>query len=278
MSKLPIARRTLAAPAPPVSGVGVRSGRDITVTLKPAAFGHGLTVRRSDLGVEYPLHLDNTLNLPTCTAVGTSTQDATLFVEHLMAVLHVHRITDLTVELDGPEIPLLDGSAAPWNALVCEAGTQELGGSVEPVVVSEKLRVGVDERWIEARPADVATFCFDLQYDHPMIRCETAQFSMDADGFARLLAPARTFALKEELDAALAAGELKAGSEENCRIIYRDRVSEPATLPDELARHKVLDMLGDLYLLGRPVIGEIHGFRTGHAQNRELLRALSHVR
>ncbi|NSW54821.1 MAG: UDP-3-O-[3-hydroxymyristoyl] N-acetylglucosamine deacetylase [Armatimonadetes bacterium] len=278
MSKRSIPRCTLAAPAGPVRGVGVRSGRNITVTLRPANSGQGLAIRRSDLGVEYPLHLDNALNLPTCTAVGTSPQDATLFVEHLMAVLHVHRITDLVLELDGPEIPLLDGSAAPWNALVRQAGTRELEGSVEPVVVSENVRLGEGDRWIEARPADAATFCFDLQYDHPMIRCEIARFSMDADGFARMLAPARTFALKEELDAAVAAGELKAGTEENCRIIYQDRVSEPATLPDELARHKVLDMLGDLYLLGRPVIGEIHGYRTGHAQNRELLRALSQVK
>ena len=270
-----LTRRTLRAAAGPVAGVGVRTGREISVRLLPAASGEGLVLRRTDIGARVPLDLDHALDISNCTAVGTSPEDATLFVEHLMAVLHAHRITDLTVEVSGPEIPLLDGSATPWNELVMAAGIEDLPREVEPLVVAQELRIENGDKWLSAKPGPPTSFAYDLEYENPLIGKQFASFEPDTESFAEMLAPARTFALIEEIEQMTAAGLLKGGSEQNCRIVCPDHYSDPPTLPDEFARHKILDMLGDLYLFGRPVVGQVTGSRTGHAHNRALLRRIA---
>ncbi len=275
MSARAIPRRTLSQPAGPITGIGVRSGRDITVCLLPAGPGDGLRIHRTDLGKWVPLHLDYALDLPSCTAVGTGSQDATLFLEHLMAVLHVHAITDLVVEVDGPEIPLLSGSALPWHELVVTAGTRDLEETVEPLVVSQRHRVSTDTKELSAFPWTPPTFTYHLHYDHPMIGSQSVTTGATPEIFASELAPARTFAPVEELDQAREAGLLPAGSEENCLVIYPDRYSAEPTLPEEFARHKIVDLLGDLYLLGRPIVGGVTGVLTGHADNRALLRHIA---
>jgi UDP-3-O-[3-hydroxymyristoyl] N-acetylglucosamine deacetylase len=266
-------RRTLAAASPPITGIGVRSGRDASVRLLPA--DDGLFIHRTDIGARVPLHLDYALGIPSCTAIGTGPQDATLFVEHLMAALHALGITDLTIELDGPEIPLLDGSALPWVSATGDAGLADLPGQVEPLVVTEPIELRDGDKSIAAEAAAVLSLTYALSYANPLIGAEAATFTPGENAFATHLAPARTFALIEEIEQARAAGVLRGGSEGNCRIVYADHMSDEPTLPDEFARHKLLDMMGDLYLLGRPVIGAIRADRTGHAYNRELLRRLA---
>jgi UDP-3-O-[3-hydroxymyristoyl] N-acetylglucosamine deacetylase len=247
----------------------------MTVRFVPAEAGAGLALHRTDLGVTVPLDLDHALDAPSCTAIGTGLADATLFVEHVMAALHIHGLTDLVVEVSGPEIPLLDGTALPWHRLVVDTGVRELDGQVEPLVVRGPVRLEEAGKWIAAVPCERARYEFELCYANPQIGAETAAFEPAAEDFGTMLAPARTFALVEEIEQATAAGLLKGGSEENCRIVYADHVSDPPTLPDEYARHKLLDMLGDLYLAGRPLVGRITGHRTGHGHNRALLRQLA---
>jgi UDP-3-O-[3-hydroxymyristoyl] N-acetylglucosamine deacetylase len=268
-------RKTLAVATAPVTGVGVRTGQPMTVRLLPAESGAGLALARTDLGVSVPLDLRHALDAPSCTAVGTGLADATLFVEHVMATLHIHGLTDLVVEVSGPEIPLLDGTALPWQGAILAAGVRELSGHVEALVVGGPVRLEEGDKWISAHPAAAARYEFELAYANPQIGVEAAIFEPAVEDFATMLAPARTFALVEEIEQAAAAGLLKGGSEENCRIVYADHVSDPPTLPDEYARHKLLDMLGDLYLAGRPIVGRITGHRTGHSHNRALLRQLA---
>lgn len=269
-----LTRKTLGQATAPTRGIGVRSGREITACLLPAEAGAGLSIHRADLGARFPLDLHHALELPNCTAVGTCADDAVMFVEHLMAALHVHGITDLVVEADGPELPLLDGSARAWDRLIRQAGAAELGGEVRPLVVTQTVCIEDGDCSIVAEPASPAEFAYEFEHDHPLLGRQSARFVPGRDEFADSLAPARTFALIEDLRQAQAAGLLRGGSEDNCRIIYADRCSAPPTLEDECARHKLLDMLGDLYLLGRPVWGRITGRRTGHAHNRALLAAL----
>ena len=265
-------RRTIARPVGPICGIGVRTGQQMCVRLSPS--DAGLQIHRTDIDRRIPLHLSHTLDLPNCSAVGTGPEDATMFIEHLMATLYANAITDLLVEVGGPEVPLLDGSAMGWQQAVAEAGAEELPGTVEPLVVGESIHLQDGERWIRAEPAKAPVFSYDLEYSHPLIRRQVASFSPESEDFSQLVARARTFALIEELQQAQAAGLLKGGSEDNCRVIYPDRYSEAPTVPLEFARHKLLDMLGDMYLLSRPVIGSITGYRTGHQHNRELLRRL----
>lgn len=269
-----LASKTLSRPTEAIRGVGVRSGLEITVRLIPAEAGAGLTVHRTDIGARVPLDLRHALELPNCTAVGTCAEDAVMFVEHLMAALHVHGVTDLVVEVDGPELPLLDGSARAWDGLLREAGVEDLGGEVQPIVVTQAVRIEDGEACLVAEPGPPTVFAYELEYAHPLIGRQEARFAPGRDEFAADLAPARTFALIEDLRQAQAAGLVRGGGEENCRIAYAERWSAAPTLPDECARHKILDMLGDLYLLGRPVWGRIKGRRSGHAHNRALLLKL----
>jgi UDP-3-O-[3-hydroxymyristoyl] N-acetylglucosamine deacetylase len=270
-------RRSLAQPAGPVTGLGVRAGFDVSVRLLPAEPGQGLWLERTDLGLRLPLHLSHALDLPSCTAIGTCAEDATLFVEHLMATLHVAGLTDLTVQVSGPEVPLLDGSARMWHELLRQAGVVSFRDPIVPVEVTAPVRLGEQNDtapWITAEPSTVPRFCYELRYDHPMIGRQEAEFTVSQASFGAELAAARTFAPAEELQQSIDAGILKGGSEENCLVIYADHYSAPPNLPDAFARHKIMDMLGDLYLLGRPVWGAISGHRTGHSHNRRLLRSL----
>lgn len=268
-------RSTLHQPTRVVSGIGVRSGLEVSVRLLPGRVGAGLLLRRTDLGRELPLHLSHALDLPNCSAIGTCEADATLFVEHLLAALHVAGVTDGIVEVNGPEIPLLDGSARSWAEAIWEAGVDQSSEPVAPLIVTAPVRIEEDDRWVEALPAAEACFCYELRYDHPLIGAQEACFRPGMDDFAATLAPARTFALEQELQSMQRAGLLKAGSEDNCLIVYSDRLSAQPTLPSEFARHKIVDLLGDLYLLGRPLIAAVRGHRTGHRHNRRLLAQLA---
>lgn len=267
-----LSRKTLAQAVGPISGVGVRTGEQMHVRLLPSR--EGLVIRRTDLDVTTPMDLAHALDLPNCTAIGTDSQDATMFVEHLMAALYANGVTDLLVEVSGPEVPLLDGSAVGWQRAIEEAGLEDLRTPLEPLVVGQTVRVEAGERWISAEPAGEPVFTYDLEYAHPLIGRQVASFVPCSESFSQCVARARTFALIEEVEQGQAAGLLKGGSEDNCRIIYADHYSEAPTVPLEFSRHKLLDMLGDLYLLGTPIIGSITGFRTGHAHNRELLRRI----
>lgn len=267
-------RATLSQPTRLMSGVGVRSGLEVSVRLLPASIGSGLVLRRTDLGLELPLDLAHALDLPNCSAIGTNQADATLFVEHLLAALHVTGITDVVAQVRGPEVPLLDGSALPWAQAIAEAGICASAEEVAPLTVTAPVRIQDADRFIEAIPAPTPCFAYELHYDHPLIGTQQASFCPGADDFATMLAPARTFALEHELRSMQEHGLLRAGGEDNCLVIYPDRLSAAPTLPDEFARHKVLDLLGDLYLLGRPVIATVRGHLTGHLHNRALLARL----
>lgn len=273
---MPVNRKTLQVAAGPVSGVGVRTGEQISVRLVPAGAGEGLRLLRTDSGRWIRVDLAEAPELPNCTALGRPEDPGghVLFVEHLLAALHLAGVSDLTAEVDGPELPLLDGSAAPWYELLRAAGLQELPGEVEPMMVRQEVTVGEEGAQIRALPAAEPDFTYELSHPHPLIGEEVAHFSPGDEEALQGLLTARTFATVEELEGLRSRGLLPAGSEENCLVVYADRTSAPPG-PNGFARHKLQDLVGDLYLLGRPVIGSIRAHRTGHSHNRRLLRLLA---
>ncbi len=254
--------------------MGVRSGREIELRLEPAGTGAGLTLVRSDLGEQWPLDLAHSRPGPGCTISGEG-DAAVCFVEHLLAVLSACGVTDARILLDGPEVPMFDGSALPLLELVEQAGIARSGGEPEPLVIREPVAVMDDGAAVFVVPGEPAELTYALHHDHPLIGRGFASFRPDADDFATELAPARTFITVEGAEAARAAGLLKAGSEENAVVVYPDHLSEEPTLPDAFARHKLVDLMGDLYLLGRPVLGRIFAFYTGHAHNHALARQIA---
>jgi len=254
--------------------LGVRSGRQIELALEPAEVGAGLTLVRSDLAQQWPLDLEHSQAGPGCTLSGEGAA-AVAFVEHLLAALGALGVTDARIVLSGPEVPMFDGSALPLLSLIESAGLA--GSEVElcPLVVAEPVLVAEQGAALFALPGEPAELTYAVAYDHPLIGSEFAGFRPGADDFAVELAPARTFITVEEAEAARAAGLLQGGGEENALVVYPDHLSEEPIVPQPFARHKLVDLLGDLYLLGRPVRGRIFAFHTGHRHHHALAHALA---
>ncbi|MFW6437407.1 MAG: UDP-3-O-acyl-N-acetylglucosamine deacetylase [Armatimonadota bacterium] len=255
------------------TATGVRFGGEVTLSLAPAEVGEGIVLERTDLGQRWPLTLEDSAPGPGCTVSGEG-EAGVHFVEHLMAALWARDITDCHVSVDGREIPLFDGSVRPILTLIDEAGVAASTEPVIPIIVDEKLLSSDEGCAVSVLPGQPTSFAYALWYQHPMIGRQFASFQTATGDFDRELAPARTFITAEEAEAAHDAGLLAEGSEENAIIIYHDRVSDEPELPVSYARHKIVDMIGDLYLLGRPFVGRFFGFYTGHRQNHELAQEI----
>jgi len=176
--------------------------------------------------------------------------------------------------VDGPEIPLLDGSALPWVELLGEAGLEESAVENPPLVVTEPVIVQHGLAFILALPAEEVVLTYILDHPHPLIGRQWAEFRPGREDFAAALAPARTFVTEAEARSAQAQGLLRGGSEANAIVIYEDHLSAEPGLPAAFARHKLLDLSGDLYLLGRPLQAALTACQSGHRLNHELARAL----
>jgi len=269
-----IPKRATLARNVEVRDTGVRTGLEITVTLRPAPAGAGLLLRRTDVNAQWPIGIETAQPSPDCTAIGDS-QTQVMFVEHLLAVLSAAGITDAVIDVSGPEVPLFDGSAKPLWEAVEKGGVQPLTGEVMPLELREPVLVQDADRFIVALPAGRAEYYYMLVSDHPLIGQQWASYCPDIDDFGTQIAPARTFIEYERGLAAQQAGQLKGGSEHNAIIVYPDHLSAPPELPQAFARHKLLDLIGDLYLLGRPVQARIIAVGTGHQQNLLLAKQLA---
>lgn len=270
-------RRTLKAAIGCV-GVGLHSGRRVSLTLRPAAAGTGIVIRRTDLGIEIPALYDLVTDTRLCTAVGEG-EARTGTIEHVMAALAGTGIDDAIVEVDAPEAPIMDGSAAPFVFLIDCAG---IATTVAPRAAIEVLRpVRVEEpngAFAELLPSREAAFDAELEIDFPntAIGRQAITMRVSPHAFRAGLADARTFTLAEDVARLRAVGLAQGGSLANAVVVDGPLVLNPGGLrrPDEFVRHKLLDVIGDLALAGAPIRGRFRGARSGHALNNRLLRAL----
>lgn len=253
------------------SAVGTMCLRPVTVRLSPAEVGEGLRVRREDTGQEWPVGLDTLVPATNCSAFGDDSGQVA-FMEHLLACLWAAEITDAAISTDGPEIPLYDGSAKVLWTAVCEAGRKSSAEMVETIRLTEPVWLVEEGQALIGLPEDGLHFTYVLEHPHQMIGRQWAEFSADGD-FGAEVAPARTWATAEQIRSTRG---MEPGPEVEaiCLIVYEDRLSEAPALPQALARHKLLDLLGDLYVCGRPVEGRIVAVKTGHGDNHEFLRRL----
>ncbi|MBC7288539.1 MAG: UDP-3-O-acyl-N-acetylglucosamine deacetylase, partial [Armatimonadetes bacterium] len=186
-------------------------------------------------------------------------------------------ITDLLVEVDGPELPFGDGSAMLWEMAL--PGTRPFGEPIEPVVVSEPVFLHDIDRgqFLVALPADAATWrmTYILDWAHPLVGTQVARFTWAQDSFRDELAAARTFALEEDAKRAKSEGLFPGGTEDSLVLVRPGEVSPDPGRPDAFARHKLMDLMGDLYLMGRPVRGIFAGYNSGHRLNHQLVARLS---
>jgi len=265
-------QRTVARRAS-VTGVGLHSGRPATLTLAPAAPDTGVRFVRMDLGVEVPARADLVVDttLSTSLAVGAA-RVAT--VEHVLAALSGLGVDNCRVEVDGPEIPILDGSAAPFVWLVEEAGIVRQRVGKRFLVVEEPVEISDGDKLVRLDPASEMSVKFTVDFDHPLVTDQTFEFTFSDRRFVRELAAARTFCFLRDIEYMKSKGLAQGGSLDNAIVIDEFSILNPEGLrfPDEFARHKVLDAIGDLSLVGMPVIGALTARKSGHAMNQALVR------
>lgn len=262
-------------------GIGLHSGRRIAGCLAPGASGSGILFYRTDLGLTIPALHDQVVDTRLCTVLGEG-QVRIGTVEHVMAALFAHGVDDAVVELDGPEVPIFDGSAEPFQFLIDCAGIVSHAGQARSIEVLKTVRVveghGPDAAWAELRPAEGPFFEAELSIDFaaPAIGQQWASLRVTPRAFREELATARTFALAGDVVKLREAGLALGGSLDNAVVVDGARVLNPGGLrsPDEFVRHKLLDVVGDLGLAGAPLAARFVGHRTGHALNNRLLSAL----
>jgi UDP-3-O-[3-hydroxymyristoyl] N-acetylglucosamine deacetylase len=247
------------------TGIGLHSGRPVRLTLRPAAAGDGLRFVRTDIGVEIPASLaclSRQDHATTLSRDGVSVET----VEHLLAALYALGVDDASIEVDGPEVPVLDGSAAPFVMLIHEAGLRPLSAPREYLKVLRPVEVVRGPKSVRLVPADHFEVSYSIGFDHPLLRHQSRTLRVTADSFVEELAPARTFGFLRDVEALRRAGLALGGSLENAVVIGETGVlNNTLRFEDEFVRHKMLDAIGDLALLGRPLLGRLEAVKAGHA-------------
>ena len=258
-----------------VSGVGLHSGRAVRATLRPAPAGRGFAFVRTDIGVVIPAIAEEAGRLEYATSLGEPGREVGT-IEHLLSAAVGLGLDNLTVEIDGPEVPILDGSSAPWVAEIRKAGLVPLGSAARPFAVTSTLSVhGSEGKWIEIRPAKELRVSYSIDFPNPAVGRQSISLVLTPDIYADHLAPARTFGFLAEYDYLRSKGLARGASEENCIVVGdTDVVNGDLRFADEFVRHKTLDLIGDLALVGRPVIGHIVAHRAGHALHTALAKKI----
>ena len=262
-------------------GVGLHSGVRTTLTFRPAEAGDGIVFRRTDLGIDIPARHDAVVDTRLCTVIGEG-EARVGTIEHVMAALAGLGVSDVVVEVDGPEIPILDGSSAPFVFLLDCAGLVDLAAPAATIEVLRTVRVtdgeGPDAAWAELSPGEGPGLHATLEIDFgaTAIGRQAMTLAVTEDSFRAVLADARTFTMAEDIARLRAAGLARGGSLANAVVVDGPLVVNPGGLrhADEFVRHKLLDAVGDLALAGVPLRARFRGHRSGHALNNRLLRAL----
>ena len=271
-------QRTLAAPTI-FAGVGVHTGEHVRVSLRPASANAGIVFVRTDLSGDnrLPARGDLVVQTRLGTVLGNAAGATVSTVEHLMAAFAALGVDNAVVELDGPEMPIMDGSAQPFIELIDRVGLRTQDAARRYIEILEPIAVIEDDKAAMLLPAGGGfELSFEIEFDSGAIGRQKVDLEITEQSFRDELADCRTFGFAHEVEALRAAGLARGGSMDNCIVIEGERVLNPEGLrrPDEFVRHKALDAVGDLYLLGAPLIGRFEGVKAGHGLNNAVVRAL----
>jgi len=273
MSDASFHQRTLEKPVA-TRGVGLHSGAQVTLTLRPAPADHGIVFHRVDLpgSPGIPATAPFVVDTALATSLGNGVARVGT-VEHLLAALSGLGIDNLRVELDGPEVPILDGSCAPFLYLVRSAGIRILEEPKSFVVVKRPVVLRDGDREASLGPSDRLRIDCAIDFHHPLVPGQSLSIDFSGSAFSRELARARTFGFLKDVERLKSAGLARGGSLENAIVVDEFSILNPEGLrfPDEFVRHKTLDALGDLALFGHPVIGHLKVRKSGHALHHKLV-------
>lgn len=261
------------------TGVGLHTGEKVYLTLRPAVPDTGIVFRRVDLDtpVEIPAIPEN---------VGETTLSTTLVkdgirvatIEHLLSALAGLGIDNAYIDLNASEVPIMDGSAGPFVFLIQSAGIQEQNAPKRFIRIKKPVKVDHGDKWVEFKPYDGFKVSFTIDFEHPAFkeRHQMAEVDFSTTSFVKEVSRARTFGFMSQIETLRANNLALGGSLDNAIVVddYRVLNEDGLRYVDEFVKHKILDSIGDLYLLGRSLIGAFSGYKSGHALNNKLLRVL----
>lgn len=261
------------------TGVGLHTGKKVYLTLRPAVVDTGIIFRRVDL--------DEPVELPACPeCVGDTRLSTTLVkgdvrvstVEHLLSAMAGLGIDNAYIDVSAPEVPIMDGSAAPFVFLIQSAGIEEQSSAKKFMRIKKSIRVEDDDKWVQFDPYEGFKVSFAIDFDHPVFKSEqrTAELDFSSTSFVKQVSRARTFGFMRDIELLHERDLALGGSLENAVVMDDFRILNEDGLryKDEFVKHKILDAIGDLYLLGHNLIGSFSGYKSGHTLNNRLLRAL----
>ena len=274
-------QRTLAKSIS-VTGVGLHSGERVRLSLHPAASDSGIRFRRTDLNGELgrivPLtpelindtRLSSTVVTPDGIRIGT--------IEHIMSAFAAYGIDNIIIELNAPEIPIMDGSSLPFIYLLQDAGVIDQPAEKKFLRIKQPVMLSQEDKWVKFTPYEGFQVTLTIDFDHPVFNRSNQTFTIDfaAQSYVDEISRARTFGFMQEVELMRSHNLGLGGNLSNAIVIDDTDVLNPEGLryPDEFVRHKILDAIGDLYTLGHPIIGAFEGHKSGHAINNALLRQL----
>jgi UDP-3-O-[3-hydroxymyristoyl] N-acetylglucosamine deacetylase len=276
MSLSSLSQRTLKESAS-CDGVGLHSGNQVRLTLRPAPAGHGIVFVRTDLSpsVSIPALSAHVVDTSLATTLGKDGVRVGT-VEHLLAALAGLGIDNVRIELTGPEVPIMDGSAAPFAELILAAGIRELDEPKSFLVLKRSVTVSDGDKEATLTPASRFKIHCVIDFAHPLISDQNIELEFSDRTFAKEISPARTFGFLRDVEMLKKMGLARGGSLENAIVVDEFNILNPDGLRfvDEFVRHKVLDTIGDLSLLGRPVLGHLTVKKSGHALNHKLVQRI----
>ena len=261
------------------SGIGLHSGAKVSMTLNPADPDTGIVFRRTDVaggGAEVLARWDTVVDARLNTSVGNDDGVCVGTIEHLMAALSGAGVDNALIEINGPEVPIMDGSAAPFLFLIECAGLAEQPVARRLIEVLKPVSVGDGRHSAVLSPGRCFSVSFEIDFEGTFIHHQQFFASLINGTFQSEIARARTFGFEHEIAELRAAGLIRGGSLDNAIVVGGDGIlnDDGLRFDDEFVRHKILDSIGDLYLAGGAILGHFHGYRSGHALNHELLKAL----
>ena len=269
---------TLKAPVT-FEGAGLHSGRTARMVLRPAGAEHGIWFKRTDISLGdtlIPARWDAAERTPLCTRIVNNAGLSVSTIEHVMAALAGCGVHNALIEIDGPEVPILDGSAAPFVKAILERGLRSLHAPVRAIEVMKTVTVETPNGWARLQPARTQSMEFHIDFQDSAIGAQAKRLNLANGAFVRELCDSRTFCRLSDVEAMQAQGLALGGTYENAVVVDGDQVLSPGGLrhADEAVRHKMLDAMGDLALAGAPILGHYTGVRAGHSMTNMLLEAL----
>lgn len=275
-----IKQRTLKQ-AIKVTGIGLHSGKKVTLMLRPAPANTGIIYARTDLDpvVYFSASADAIRDTTLCTCMINDEGVRISTVEHLNAAMSALGLDNVIVEVDAPEIPIMDGSASPFIYLLLDVGIEEQNALKKFIRIKETVRVEENDKWAEFKPYhNGLKLDFTIDFNHPMINKDVRHYQMEfsAQNFVQQLSRARTFTFMKDVEYLQSIGLALGGSLDNAIVFDEFRVlnEDGLRFKDELVRHKMLDAVGDLFMCGYNILGDFTAYKSGHGLNNKLLRAV----